>query len=65
MSIEKRENNPLRLRLLYKTRIRSEFISSFSAFIAGGFIDALPGIILQLVLIPLIMLILNKRRIIR
>ena len=30
--------------------------------IAGGFIDAMPGIILQLVLIPSIMAILNKRR---
>ena len=31
-------------------------------FIAGGFADALPGIIIQLVLIPLIMELLNKRR---
>lgn len=32
----------------------------FSAFITGAFINAIPGIILQLVLIPLIMLIINK-----
>lgn len=31
-----------------------------AAFISGGFIDALPGIILQLVLIPIIMIIINK-----
>lgn len=37
----------------------------FSVFIAGGFIDAIPGIIIQLILIPLIMEILNKRRIIK
>ncbi len=36
-----------------------------SMFIAGGFIDAIPGIILQLVLIPAIMTILNKRRILK
>lgn len=30
------------------------------AFIAGGFIDALPGIVLQLVLIPLMMKIIDK-----
>ena len=30
-------------------------------FIAGGFVDALPGIIIQLILIPLIIGILNKR----
>ena len=28
---------------------------TFEMFIAGGFVDALPGIVLQLVLIPLIM----------
>ncbi len=33
-----------------------------SAFIAGGFVDALPGIIIQLVLIPLIMKTVNKGR---
>ena len=30
------------------------------AFIAGGFLDALPGIILQLVLIPAVMSALNR-----
>jgi len=34
-------------------------------FIAGGFVDAIPGIILQLVLIPLIMMVLNKRRLLK
>lgn len=38
---------------------------SFSLFITGGFIDAIPGIMLQLVLIPLIMEIVNKRRMIK
>ena len=33
---------------------------TLSMFLVGGFIDALPGIILQLLLIPTIMLILNK-----
>ena len=32
----------------------------FYAFLIGGFVDALPGIVLQLILIPLIMAILNK-----
>lgn len=36
-----------------------------SMFIVGGFVDAIPGIILQLVLIPSIMLILNKRGILK
>ena len=36
---------------------------TFAAFIAGGFVDALPGIILQLVLIPAIMLIINRFKI--
>lgn len=31
-------------------------------FIAGGFVDALPGILIQLVLIPSVMVILNKRK---
>lgn len=35
---------------------------TISMFIAGGFIDAFPGIIIQLVLIPLIMAILNKSK---
>ena len=34
---------------------------TFSAFITGGIVDALPGIILQLILIPLIMGIYNKK----
>ncbi len=38
---------------------------TISMFIAGGFIDAIPGIILQLILIPSIMAILNKRRILK
>ena len=32
-----------------------------SMFIVGGFVDAIPGIILQLILIPLIMTIFNKQ----
>lgn len=36
---------------------------TFTAFIAGGFVDALPGIILQLVLIPAIILIIEKFKI--
>lgn len=36
---------------------------TFAAFIAGGFVDALPGIILQLVLIPAIILIIEKFKI--
>ena len=35
---------------------------TFSLFIAGGFVDALPGIIIQLILIPLIIGLLEKRR---
>jgi len=38
---------------------------TFSAFIAGAFVTALPGIILQLVLIPAIYLILDKTNILR
>jgi len=38
---------------------------TISMFIAGGFIDAIPGIILQLVIIPSIMTILNKRRMLK
>ena len=33
----------------------------FSAFWIGGFVDALPGIFLQLLLIPLIVMLLEKR----
>lgn len=35
---------------------------TFKAFLVGGFVDAIPGIALQLVLIPLIMLIIKKIR---
>lgn len=35
---------------------------TFAAFIAGGFVDAFPGIILQLILIPLIMKVIDKVR---
>lgn len=34
----------------------------FSAFIAGGFIDAIPGIILQLILIPAVITILERTK---
>ena len=33
---------------------------TFAAFIAGGFVDAFPGIIIQLILIPIIMKIVEK-----
>ncbi len=36
---------------------------TLKAFLIGGFIDALPGILLQLILIPLIISILNKQHI--
>lgn len=36
-----------------------------SMFLVGGFADALPGIILQLVLIPLIMTVVNKMKILK
>jgi len=35
----------------------------FEAFLIGGFIDAIPGIILQLVLIPLIMSLIKEKQI--
>ena len=35
-------------------------IFTFGAFIAGGFIDSLPGIILQFLLIPLIVILMNS-----
>lgn len=38
---------------------------TISMFIVGGFVDAIPGIIIQLVLIPLIMAILNKKGILK
>ena len=36
----------------------------FAAYIAGAFTNALPGIVLQLILIPIIMLILDRTRLI-
>ena len=33
---------------------------TFAAFITGGFVDALPGILIQLILIPVIMKLLDK-----
>ncbi len=33
---------------------------TFALFLTGGFVDAVPGILLQLVLVPLIMTIINK-----
>lgn len=38
---------------------------TFAAFITGGFVDALPGIVLQLILIPLIMKALEKAYLIK
>ena len=35
---------------------------TFAAFITGGFVDALPGIILQLILIPVILNIVNRQK---
>lgn len=40
-------------------------IFTVAMFITGGFIDAVPGIILQLILIPSIMAMLSKRRILK
>lgn len=37
----------------------------FKAFIAGAFVNAIPGIILQLILIPLIMVVLDKSGVIK
>lgn len=37
---------------------------TFEAFIAGGFLNAVPGIILQLILIPAIMAALKKKRLV-
>ena len=34
---------------------------AFSAFLTGGFVDAFPGILLQIILIPPILLLLEKR----
>lgn len=36
---------------------------TFKAFLIGGFVDALPGILLQLILVPLVISILNKQHI--
>ena len=33
---------------------------TYQAFIAGAFLNAIPGIIIQLVLIPAVMVLLNK-----
>ena len=38
---------------------------TFAAFIAGAFVNAWPGIILQLVLIPAIMLLLDKLKLVK
>lgn len=38
---------------------------TFGAFIAGAFLDAIPGIILQLILIPSIMIALNRTGLVR
>lgn len=38
---------------------------TFKLFLAGAFVNALPGIILQIILIPLLVLALNKANIIR
>lgn len=38
---------------------------TFSAFLAGAFTNAIPGIILQLVLVPSVMLMLNKTHLVR
>ncbi len=40
----------------------SDKMFSFQAFLTGGFIDAIPGIVLQLILIPGIMGILNRAK---
>lgn len=37
----------------------------FSAFLAGAFLNAVPGIVLQLVLIPSVMLLLDRARVLR
>ena len=36
---------------------------TFALFMAGGFFDAIPGIILQLILIPIIMKVINRRKV--
>ena len=38
---------------------------TFSAFASGAFVNAIPGIVLQLILIPFIMLILDKTKTVR
>ena len=35
---------------------------SFGAFLAGGFLDAIPGIVIQLLLIPTLMLLIQKHQ---
>lgn len=44
--------------------IRGDSIFTFSTFIAGAFVNAIPGIILQLVLIPILVLALQKAKLI-
>ncbi len=41
--------------------LRGEMFT-FSGFIIGGFIDALPGIVIQLILIPTIIAIMNRKK---
>ena len=38
---------------------------TLSAFLAGAFLNAVPGIVLQLILIPFIMLLLDKTKVVR
>lgn len=38
---------------------------TFEAFIAGAFVNAVPGIILQLILVPAIMLLLDRTKLVR
>ena len=35
---------------------------TFSAFIAGAFLNAIPGIIIQIVLVPIIVVVLQKTK---
>ncbi len=37
-------------------------VFTFAAFLTGGFIDAAPGIILQLILVPTIMMLVNRKK---
>lgn len=40
-------------------------VFTFGAFITGGFIDAIPGIIIQLVLIPILLKLLTKNEVLK